>query len=61
MKLGSHRLWIALASATGVVCAALVDFDRSSPGPLSAAHERDERLSSGASCKACHRAYRNRR
>lgn len=37
-----------------MLCAALVDLERTSPGPLSAAHARDERLEGGAACKACH-------
>jgi hypothetical protein len=54
MKVRGPHLWIALFSALGVAFVAVVGVERTSPGPLSAVHEREAELSGGRSCSECH-------
>ena len=58
MKLRGPHLWIALFSALGVAFLAVVGVERTSPGPLSAVHEREAELSGGRSCRECHGGWR---
>ena len=50
----STQAWIALFSALGVVLIALVDADRTMPGPLSSVHDALEELENGNDCSSCH-------
>lgn len=47
-------LWVAVASATLVVVMALVQVERTPPGPLSAVHGSIPELAGPNSCSACH-------
>lgn len=48
------RMWIALGSAALVVVIAVVDSQRTSPGPLSTVHAREGDLTGFNSCAHCH-------
>jgi hypothetical protein len=50
----SPRLWIALSSTALVVTLAIVDSQRTSPGPLATVHEREGDLTGFNSCAHCH-------
>lgn len=52
--LRSAQAWIALFSALGVALIAVVDVERTSPGPVTAAHALVEELAGGTSCSSCH-------
>ena len=54
MKSLSPRTAIAALSFIAVVSVAVVDFDRTAPGELHAAHARIDGLSSDSSCSDCH-------
>ncbi|MBK8180850.1 MAG: hypothetical protein IPK67_18555 [Planctomycetes bacterium] len=57
MKLPGVRFWLAALSLALVVGIAVVDLRRTSPGELSRAHARDEKLEGGANCSACHGGF----
>ncbi len=54
MKLPSPRTLIAALSFAVVLSVAVVDFGRTAPGEIMAAHSRIEGLASPASCAQCH-------
>ncbi len=54
MNLRKPQLWIAAISATAVLLVAVVDLGRTSPGPLTAVHEREPELAGRRDCSECH-------
>jgi hypothetical protein len=54
----SPHVWIAVASATGVLSLALVDTGRTSPGELAAVHQREPDLAGRSGCAGCHGSWR---
>ena len=57
MRIQKPHLWIAAFSALAVLLVALVDIERTSPGPLSAVHGRVDDLSGKGNCSACHGGF----
>jgi hypothetical protein len=55
LKLGAGSV-LAFASLATVLYVFVLDLERTSPGPLSAAHAGDARLEGGQRCDACHGA-----
>ncbi|HED64059.1 MAG TPA: hypothetical protein ENJ09_00735, partial [Planctomycetes bacterium] len=53
-RLDNPQTWIAIFSIFTVALVALVDTDRTSPGPVSAVHATVEELEGGTNCAACH-------
>jgi len=54
MRLPSPKTLIAVISFVAVLCVAVVDFGRTSPGPIIAAHARVDGLSNESGCADCH-------
>ncbi len=54
MKFGRTQAGIAFISITIVALVAAVDMERTSPGPLTTVHGREEALGSKKSCSECH-------
>lgn len=54
MNWRSPHLWIGVMSALAVVGLAAVDYGRTSPGPLSAVHQREDALQGRGGCADCH-------
>jgi hypothetical protein len=50
----SARLWFVLLTGGGVLYFVVADMSRTSPGPLSAVHQRESKLSGLGSCSQCH-------
>lgn len=48
------QVWLALVSAAAVLTLAVVDNGRTAPGPLTAVHDREERLAGRRDCSECH-------
>ncbi len=59
LALPRPRFWIAFFSAVGVLSLALVDAERTSPGPLAAVHELTPELSGSSGCSDCHGGWRS--
>ena len=54
MKLDQPKIWIAFFSALAVTSIAIVDRNRTSPGPLAAPHGLNPELAQSNSCSQCH-------
>lgn len=54
MNLRSPGLWIAFFSVAAVSTLAIIDMERTSPGPLTAVHARVDELDGGSACSKCH-------
>ncbi|MFN0009627.1 MAG: hypothetical protein ACKVXR_17160 [Planctomycetota bacterium] len=54
MKLTGIRLWLTVFSLLAVLLVAVVDTDRTSPGPISSVHGRIEALQGRGGCADCH-------
>ncbi|MCY3003802.1 MAG: hypothetical protein NTV21_18550, partial [Planctomycetota bacterium] len=54
MKLASAGFWIAALSMAAVALVGIVDLRRTSPGPLTTVHGREDELASSSSCSECH-------
>ncbi len=54
MKIGRTQAGIAVISAIAVALVAMVDMERTSPGPLTLVHGREEALASKKNCAECH-------
>ena len=54
MKLRNPHVWIGVFSAVAVLCVALVDVGRPSPGPLATVHHRESDLEGSWGCAECH-------
>lgn len=54
MKLGGAGFWIALLSTAAVALVGVVDLRRTSPGPLTTVHGREQDLAGSSSCSECH-------
>lgn len=57
MKTRGAHVWIALFSAAAVVLVAVVDIGRTSPGPLTAVHQREPDLLGKSGCNDCHGGF----
>ena len=58
MKLLDGRLWLGFASLLLVLSLFMLDFERTSPGPISATHAQLKRLDDEQGCKLCHGTFR---
>lgn len=54
MKVRAPHFWIAVLSLAAVVLVAAVDMRRTSPGPLTTVHQREEELQGRSGCSQCH-------
>lgn len=54
MRLRSPHLWIGILSVTAVLAIVVDDLGRTSPGELSAVHQRVDKLTGFRSCAQCH-------
>ena len=54
MKRVGLSTWLALLSLAAVALVAIVDVERTSPGPLANVHQGEEDLAGGTNCAACH-------
>ena len=54
MKLSSPRLWISVFSLVAVAGIAVIELDRTTPGPISAVHARLDDLQGRGGCADCH-------
>lgn len=54
MNWRSPKLWISSFSILGVSLFAVVDMQRTSPGPVSTVHGRLSEIEGGTSCSSCH-------
>lgn len=57
MRWRRPQVWLALVSAATVLALAVVDNGRTAPGPLTAVHDREERLAGRRDCSECHGSW----
>ena len=57
MRLRDARTWFGAASLLLVLTLFVLDFERTSPGPLSAAHAQDPTLEDPEGCNLCHGSW----
>jgi hypothetical protein len=54
VRLGRPHLWIGLVSTVAVVLFAVVDANRTSPGPVTQVHAQIAAVEAGTNCSQCH-------